>query len=138
MSHVYADPEILEGVRAEVAALLARKGCGIRELNLDDLLGLKLTNACITEAVRLHSASDSLESTLAARWSWPLTRGDIPSKLTLRSAGLCFLFTCDACEAEIPMEFGGYQIPQGATIFLYADAVHKELACLRCLRAARG
>ena len=88
MSHVYADPEILEGVRAEVSALLARKGCGIRELNLDDLLGLKLTNACITEAVRLHS--------------------DIPSKLTLRSA-------------EVPMEFGGYQIPQGARARVFAE-----------------
>ncbi|CAE7265606.1 buaD, partial [Symbiodinium natans] len=38
---------------------------------------------------------------------------DIPAKLTLRTA-------------EIPMEFGGFKIPQGATIFLYADAVHKD------------
>ncbi|CAK9053195.1 unnamed protein product [Durusdinium trenchii] len=93
MSHVYGDPAILAGVRAEVEELLAKKACGIRDLKLDDLLSLNLTNACITEAVRLHS--------------------DIPSKLTLRSA-------------EIPMEFGGYKIPQGATIFLYADAVHKD------------
>lgn len=93
MSHVYGDPAILDGVRREVAELLQTKGCGIRDLKLDDLLSLNLTNACITEAVRLHS--------------------DIPSKLTLRSA-------------EIPMEFGGYKIPQGATIFLYADAVHKD------------
>eukprot|EP00931_Biecheleriopsis_adriatica_P102496 TRINITY_DN7745_c0_g1_i1.p1 TRINITY_DN7745_c0_g1~~TRINITY_DN7745_c0_g1_i1.p1 ORF type:complete len:638 (+),score=148.76 TRINITY_DN7745_c0_g1_i1:62-1915(+) len=93
MSHVYGDPAILAGVRAEVEALLAKKGCGIRDLVLDDLLSLNLTNACITEAVRLHS--------------------DIPSKLTLRSA-------------EIPMEFGGFKIPQGSTIFLYADAVHKD------------
>lgn len=93
MSHVYGDPKILEGVRAEVAELLQRKACGLRDLKLADLLSLNLTNACITEAVRLHS--------------------DIPSKLTLRSA-------------EIPMEFGGYKIPKGATIFLYADAVHKD------------
>mmetsp|Transcript_12224 Transcript_12224/g.23098 ORF Transcript_12224/g.23098 Transcript_12224/m.23098 type:complete len:609 (+) Transcript_12224:70-1896(+) len=93
MSHVYGDPAILAGIRAEVDALLLQKGCGIRDLQLDDLLKLSLTNACITEAVRLHS--------------------DIPSKLTLRSA-------------EIPMEFGGFKIPQGATIFLYADAVHKD------------
>ncbi|CAE7715598.1 unnamed protein product, partial [Symbiodinium pilosum] len=93
MSHVYGDPAILAGIRAEVDALLLKKGCGIRDLKLDDLLGLSLTNACITEAVRLHS--------------------DIPAKLTLRTA-------------EIPMEFGGYKIPQGATIFLYADAVHKD------------
>jgi len=95
MSHVYGDPAILAGVRAEVEALLASKGEGttLRDLVLDDLLSLSLTNACITEAVRLHS--------------------DIPSKLTLR-------------QAEIPMEFGKYKIPQGATIFLYADAVHKD------------
>ncbi|CAJ1407006.1 unnamed protein product [Effrenium voratum] len=93
MSHVYGDPAILAGVRAEVQQLLLKKGCGIRDLKLDDLLSLSLTNACITEAVRLHS--------------------DIPSKLTLRSA-------------EIPMEFGGFKIPKGATLFLYADAVHKD------------
>jgi len=95
MSHVYADPAILEGVRKEVREKLAEKGEGatLRSLKLDDLLGLSLTNACITEAVRLHS--------------------DIPSKLTLRSA-------------EIDMNFGGYTIPKGATIFLYADAVHKD------------
>mmetsp|Transcript_65832 Transcript_65832/g.154076 ORF Transcript_65832/g.154076 Transcript_65832/m.154076 type:complete len:604 (-) Transcript_65832:68-1879(-) len=93
MSHVYGDPAILAGIRAEVDELLLKKGCGIRDLKLDDLLDLKLTNACITEAVRLHS--------------------DIPAKLTLRTA-------------EIPMEFGGFKIPQGATIFLYADAVHKD------------
>ncbi|CAE8591662.1 unnamed protein product, partial [Polarella glacialis] len=28
--------------------------------------------------------------------------------------------------AEIDMNFGGYTIPKGATIFLYADAVHKD------------
>lgn len=95
MSHVYGDPAILQGVRAEVIAKLAEKGQGasVRDLLLDDLLSLSLTNACITEAVRLHS--------------------DIPSKLTLRSA-------------EIPMEHGGFKIPKGATIFLYADAVHKD------------
>lgn len=97
MSHVYGDPAILQAVRAEVIAKLAEKGEGstVRDLLLDDLLSLNLTNACITEAVRLHS--------------------DIPSKLTLRSA-------------EIPMEYGGFKIPQGATIFLYADAVHKDEA----------
>mmetsp|Transcript_88587 Transcript_88587/g.228440 ORF Transcript_88587/g.228440 Transcript_88587/m.228440 type:complete len:633 (+) Transcript_88587:45-1943(+) len=95
MSHVYADPAILEGVRGEVLAKIAEKGEGttIRDLKLDDLLDLTLTNACITEAVRLHS--------------------DIPSKLTLR-------------QAEEDMEFQGYQIPKGSTIFLYADAVHKD------------
>mmetsp|Transcript_56306 Transcript_56306/g.174702 ORF Transcript_56306/g.174702 Transcript_56306/m.174702 type:complete len:564 (-) Transcript_56306:66-1757(-) len=95
MSHVFADRAILEGVRAEVRAKLAEKGEGatIRSLTLDDLLDLSLTNACITEAVRLHS--------------------DIPSKLTFR-------------QAEIPMEFKGFKIPQGSTIFLYADAVHKD------------
>lgn len=95
MSHVYGDPAILQGVRAEVIAKLAEKGEGstVRDLLLEDLLSLSLTNACITEAVRLHS--------------------DIPSKLTLRSA-------------EIPMEHAGFKIPQGSTIFLYADAVHKD------------
>jgi len=66
LSHIYADPEILEGCRAEVAAKLADKQCTIRDLKLEDLLDLTLINACLTEAVRLHS--------------------DIPSKLTLRSA----------------------------------------------------
>mmetsp|Transcript_41920 Transcript_41920/g.96182 ORF Transcript_41920/g.96182 Transcript_41920/m.96182 type:complete len:577 (-) Transcript_41920:60-1790(-) len=95
MSHVYADEKILQGVREEVWAALDKKGEGatIRSLSLEDLLALPLTNACITEAVRLHS--------------------DIPSKLTLR-------------QAEIDMEFGGYPIPKGTTIFLYADAVHKD------------
>mmetsp|Transcript_110897 Transcript_110897/g.313700 ORF Transcript_110897/g.313700 Transcript_110897/m.313700 type:complete len:572 (+) Transcript_110897:3-1718(+) len=95
MSHVYADKALLEGVRAEVRAKLAEKGEGatVRSLELEDLLSLSLTNACITEAVRLHS--------------------DIPSKLTLR-------------QAERDMEFKGFQIPQGSTIFLYADAVHKD------------
>jgi len=95
MSHVFADKAILEGVRAEVRAKLAEKGDGatIRSLQLDDLLDLRLTNACITEAVRLHS--------------------DIPSKLTFR-------------QAEIDMEFNGFKIPKGSTIFLYADAVHKD------------
>jgi cytochrome P450 len=95
MSHVYADPAILAGVREEVKAKIAEKGpgMGIRDLNLQDLLDLSLTNACITEAVRLHS--------------------DIPSKLTLRSA-------------EEDMEFKGWKIPKGMTIFLYADAVHKD------------
>lgn len=95
LSHVYGDKAILEGVRAEVRAKLAEKGEGasIRDLMLDDLLDLSLTNACITEAVRLHS--------------------DIPSKLTFR-------------QAEIDMEFKGFKIPQGSTIFLYADAVHKD------------
>jgi len=95
MSHVYESKELLGEVRAEVRAKLAEKGEGatLRDFNLDDLLDLSLTNACITEAVRLHS--------------------DIPSKLTLR-------------QAEINMEFGGYKIPKGSTIFLYADAVHKD------------
>mmetsp|Transcript_11343 Transcript_11343/g.28562 ORF Transcript_11343/g.28562 Transcript_11343/m.28562 type:complete len:653 (+) Transcript_11343:78-2036(+) len=95
MSHVYENKELLEEVRAEVRAKLAEKPAGttIRDFNLDDLLDLTLTNACITEAVRLHS--------------------DIPSKLTLR-------------QAEIDMEFGGYKLPKGSTIFLYADAVHKD------------
>uniref|UniRef100_A0A6T1B657 Cytochrome P450 n=1 Tax=Alexandrium monilatum TaxID=311494 RepID=A0A6T1B657_9DINO len=95
MSHVYADKALLEGVRAEVRAKLAEKGEGttIRQLTLEDLLDLRLTNACITEAVRLHS--------------------DIPSKLTFR-------------QAEIDMEFKGFKIPKGSTIFLYADAVHKD------------
>jgi len=95
MSHVYADPELLAGVRREVRQKLAEKGPGttIRSLNLDDLLALQLTNACITEAVRLHS--------------------DIPAKLTLR-------------QADVDMEFKGYKVPKGSTIFLYADAVHKD------------
>ncbi|CAK0810569.1 unnamed protein product, partial [Prorocentrum cordatum] len=101
MSHVYADQRILDGVRAEVRGKLAEKGeklglegpASIRDLHLDDLLDLKITNACITEAVRLHS--------------------DIPAKLTLRTA-------------EIDLEFEGHQIPKGTTIFLYADAVHKD------------
>jgi len=95
MSHVYEDPALLAGVRAEVEAKLATKGDGatVRSLELEDLLDLRLTNACITEAVRLHS--------------------DIPSKLTLR-------------QAEVEMEFQGFKIPRGATIFLYADAVHKD------------
>lgn len=95
MSHVYADPDLLRAIRAEVQAKLDAKGkdATIQSLELDDLLDLTLTNACITEAVRLHS--------------------DIPSKLTLR-------------QAEIEMAFGGFKIPKGATIFLYADAVHKD------------
>eukprot|EP00401_Gymnodinium_catenatum_P007011 CAMPEP_0117505222 /NCGR_PEP_ID=MMETSP0784-20121206/25265_1 /TAXON_ID=39447 /ORGANISM="" /LENGTH=547 /DNA_ID=CAMNT_0005300625 /DNA_START=343 /DNA_END=1986 /DNA_ORIENTATION=+ len=95
MSHVYADHDILNGVREEVYAKVASKGAGatIRSLTLDDLLDLRLTNACITEAVRLHS--------------------DIPAKLTLRSA-------------EVDLEFNDYKIPKGSTIFLYADAVHKD------------
>lgn len=101
MSHVYADRRILDGVRAEVRDKLAQKGeklglegpAKIRDLKLDDLLDLKITNACITEAVRLHS--------------------DIPGKLTLRTA-------------EVDLEFEGHQIPKGTTIFLYADAVHKD------------
>lgn len=95
MSHVYAEPKILEAVRAEVKAKLAEKGDGatIQSFTLEDLLALKITQAGLTEAVRLHS--------------------DIPSKLTLR-------------QAEIDLEFKGFQIPQGSTIFLYADAVHKD------------
>jgi len=95
MSHIYADPAILQGVREEVRAKLAEKGEGatLRSFTLDDLLDLKLTQACLTEAVRLHS--------------------DIPSKLTLRSA-------------EVDLKFGGYEVPKGSTIFLYADAVHKD------------
>jgi len=101
MGHVYADQRLLDGVRAEVRAKLAEVGekrglegpAGIRDLDLNDLLDLQITNACITEAVRLHS--------------------DIPSKLTLRTA-------------EEDMEFEGYPIPKGTTIFLYADAVHKD------------
>jgi len=95
MSHVYADREILEAVRQEVWDKLQEKGpdTNIRSLTLDDLLSLKLINASITEAVRLHS--------------------DIPSKLTLRSA-------------EIDMKFKEFDIPKGSTIFLYADAVHKD------------
>jgi cytochrome P450 len=101
MSHVYADRRILDGVRAEVRAKLAEKGeklglegpANIRDLQLDDLLDLNITNACITEAVRLHS--------------------DIPGKLTLRTA-------------EEDLEYGSHQIPKGTTIFLYADAVHKD------------
>lgn len=95
MSHVYADSAILQEVRREVHAKLLQKGSDatLRSLTLDDLLDLRLTNACITEAVRLHS--------------------DIPSKLTLRSA-------------EIDMEFKGFKIPKGSTVFLYADAVHRD------------
>lgn len=95
MSHIYADARILEAVRGEVRSKLAEKGDGatLRSFTLNDLLDLRLTNAALTEAVRLHS--------------------DIPSKLTLR-------------QAEVPMEFKGFQIPQGSTIFLYADAVHKD------------
>jgi len=68
LGHVYGDPAVLKGVREEVWAKLAEKGenATVRDLSLTDLLGLPLTNACITEAVRLHS--------------------DIPSKLTLRRA----------------------------------------------------
>lgn len=68
MSHVYEDKELLRAIRQEVAAKLKQKGEGatLRSLNLDDLLDLKLIQACITEAVRLHS--------------------DIPSKLTFRQA----------------------------------------------------
>merc|ERR1719510_1853726 len=57
MSHIYADPELLASVRREVRQKLAEKGPGatVRSLNLDDLLALRLTIACITEAVRLHS-----------------------------------------------------------------------------------
>lgn len=95
MSHVFAEPEILAAVRREVRQKLAEKGPGatIRSLNLDDLLALRLTNACITEAVRLHS--------------------DIPAKLTLR-------------QPDVDMEFKGYKVPKGSTVFLYADAVHKD------------
>eukprot|EP00929_Paragymnodinium_shiwhaense_P106886 TRINITY_DN7270_c0_g1_i1.p1 TRINITY_DN7270_c0_g1~~TRINITY_DN7270_c0_g1_i1.p1 ORF type:complete len:618 (-),score=165.22 TRINITY_DN7270_c0_g1_i1:314-2167(-) len=68
LGHVFAEPELLEAVRQEVWAKLAEKGEGatLRDLELEDLLTLPLCNACITEAVRLHS--------------------DIPSKLTLRRA----------------------------------------------------
>lgn len=92
MSHIYADARILESVRDEVSRKIAEKG-SIRSLILEDLLDLRLTNAALTETVRLHS--------------------DIPSKLTLR-------------QAEVDMEFKGFQIPKGSTIFLYADAVHKD------------
>jgi len=66
LGHVFAEPEMLAEVRQEVWAKLAEKGEGasLRDLELEDLLSLQLCNACITEAVRLHS--------------------DIPSKLTLR------------------------------------------------------
>merc|ERR1712008_258895 len=38
---------------------------------------------------------------------------DIPAKLALR-------------QADVDMEFKGYKVPKGSTVFLYADAVHKD------------
>ena len=89
----------------------------------------------------INCASGDIPSKLTLRsvrcsWRIPLTAGH---------------FDAETTEAEIPMEFGGYKIPKGAfssgrnqwgiaeppggyrpgaspeaTIFLYADAVHKE------------